>query len=133
MRVGPVFDLHPKVPLDRWIIWPPPFEYPPAMIGPLGIFPLFFKFYDFLGGFCSPSSYVMSASRAKEEFPQLAARPDHTLKYVNVFYEGTHNDARTNLAIGLTAAKHGACVTNYTEVAIGCFRVLYMRKHALCS
>jgi glycerol-3-phosphate dehydrogenase len=104
------------VPLDRWIIWPPPFEYPPAMIGPLGIFPLFFKFYDFLGGFCSPSSYVMSSSRAKEEFPQLAARPDHTLKYVNVFYEGTHNDARTNLAIGLTAAKHGACVTNYTEV-----------------
>jgi glycerol-3-phosphate dehydrogenase len=104
------------VPLDRWLIWPPPFDYPPAMIGPLGVFPAFFKFYDFLGGFCSPSSYVMSSSRAKEEFPQLAARPNHTLKYVNVFYEGTHNDARTNLAIGLTAAKHGACVTNYTEV-----------------
>jgi len=104
------------VPLDRWLIWPPPFAYPPAMIGPLGVFPAFFKFYDFLGGFCSPSSYIMSSSRAKEEFPQLAARPNHTLKYVNVFYEGTHNDARTNLAIGLTAAKHGACVTNYTEV-----------------
>lgn len=29
---------------------------------------------------------------------------------------GQHNDARMNLAIGLTAARYGATVANYTEV-----------------
>merc|ERR1719327_1616666 len=38
------------------------------------------------------------------------------MKYINVFYEGQHNDARTNLAIGLTAAKHGAAIANYTSM-----------------
>lgn len=32
------------VPLKNWLIWPPPFNYPPAALGPLGLFPLFFKF-----------------------------------------------------------------------------------------
>lgn len=29
---------------------------------------------------------------------------------------GQHNDARMNLAIGLTAARYGAAMANYTEV-----------------
>ncbi len=29
---------------------------------------------------------------------------------------GQHNDARMNLAIGLTAARYGAVMANYTEV-----------------
>lgn len=29
---------------------------------------------------------------------------------------GQHNDARMNLAIGLTAARYGATMANYTEV-----------------
>ena len=33
-----------------------------------------------------------------------------------VYYDGMHNDARMNLALILTAIKHGAVVTNYTEV-----------------
>ena len=32
------------VPMTSWIQWPPPFQYPPAALGPLGIYPLFFKF-----------------------------------------------------------------------------------------
>lgn len=32
------------VPLKSWLIWPPPFGYYPAVVGPLGLFPLFFKF-----------------------------------------------------------------------------------------
>jgi len=38
------------------------------------------------------------------------------MKYVSVFYEGAHNDARTNIAIAMTAAMHGACMCNYTKV-----------------
>lgn len=32
------------VPLSTWIQWPPPFGFPLASVGPLGLFPLFFKF-----------------------------------------------------------------------------------------
>ena len=35
------------VPLKSWLIWPPPFGYYPAAIGPLGLFPIFFKFVSF--------------------------------------------------------------------------------------
>lgn len=102
------------VPLDKWIIWPPPFDYPPAALGPFtGMFVIFFKFYDFLGSWTAPSSYVMSSSRARQEFPQMDG---HRMKYVSVFYEGEHNDARTNVAIAMTAAMHGACISNYAKV-----------------
>lgn len=33
-----------SVPLTKWLIWPPPFNYPPAALGPLGLFTIFFKF-----------------------------------------------------------------------------------------
>eukprot|EP00927_Polykrikos_kofoidii_P059472 TRINITY_DN54622_c0_g1_i1.p1 TRINITY_DN54622_c0_g1~~TRINITY_DN54622_c0_g1_i1.p1 ORF type:complete len:830 (+),score=102.92 TRINITY_DN54622_c0_g1_i1:57-2546(+) len=102
------------VPLDRWIIWPPPFGYPPAALGPAtGLFVAFFKFYDALGLWNAPSSYVMTKSRARQEFPQIDT---DRMKYVSVFYEGMHNDARTNLSIALTASMHGACITNYVAV-----------------
>lgn len=32
------------VPLTKWFLWPAPFNYPLAALGPLGLFPLFFKF-----------------------------------------------------------------------------------------
>jgi glycerol-3-phosphate dehydrogenase len=32
------------VPLKEWFMWPAPFNYPPAALGPLGLFPAFFKF-----------------------------------------------------------------------------------------
>lgn len=32
------------VPLSSWVQWPPPFGFKPASIGPLGLYPLFFKF-----------------------------------------------------------------------------------------
>lgn len=31
-------------------------------------------------------------------------------------FSGQHNDARMNLAIALSAARHGAAIANYTEV-----------------
>ena len=54
------------VPLDKWIAYTnPPFGYLPAALGPLGLFPLFFKFYDALSGFNCPPSHIMKPSRGK--------------------------------------------------------------------
>lgn len=69
--------------------------------------------YDSLSGFSCPPSHIMTPSRARRKFPQLA---NASIKYCPVFYEGMHDDARTNLAIALTAAEHGAIMTNYCEV-----------------
>jgi len=38
------------------------------------------------------------------------------IKFVSVFYEAQHNDARTNVAIAMTALEKGADVCNYVEV-----------------
>jgi len=98
------------VPLTQWIQWPPPFGFPPAALGAFGLFPLFFKFYDSLTGFTCPPSHIMTPSRAKRKFPQLA---NSKIKYSPIFYEGQHDDARTNLALAQTAAQEGAIVINY--------------------
>jgi glycerol-3-phosphate dehydrogenase len=54
----------------------------------------------------------MTPSRARRKFPQLA---NNIIKYCSVFYEGIHDDARTNLAIAMTAAREGAIIANYCE------------------
>ena len=59
------------------------------------------------------SAEVMSSARAREEFPQMDGK---RMKYVSVFYEGAHNDSRTNIAIALTAGMYGACIANYAKV-----------------
>eukprot|EP00656_Telonema_subtile_P020946 TRINITY_DN2199_c0_g2_i4.p1 TRINITY_DN2199_c0_g2~~TRINITY_DN2199_c0_g2_i4.p1 ORF type:complete len:599 (-),score=156.63 TRINITY_DN2199_c0_g2_i4:261-2057(-) len=101
------------VPINRWVLWPPPFDYPPAVFGPMGLFSAFFKFYDAMSGFSCPSSHIVSPKRAHRIFPQLEISG---LKYAQVFYEGQHNDARTNVAIALSAAQQGASISNYVQV-----------------
>ncbi|CAD7928320.1 unnamed protein product, partial [Amoebophrya sp. A25] len=102
------------VPIKHWIIWPPPFGYAPAALGPCtGLYAFFFKFYDSLGLFASPNSYTMWPETIKFTFPQLHAE---ALKYCSVFYEGGHNDARTNLAIAFTGMLKGAAIANYVKV-----------------
>jgi glycerol-3-phosphate dehydrogenase len=54
----------------------------------------------------------MGRARARRKFPQLAV---NEIKYCPVFYEGIHDDARTNLAVAQTAASEGAIVANYSE------------------
>jgi glycerol-3-phosphate dehydrogenase len=73
------------VPLTKWIVWPPPFNYPPLALGPLGLLPIFFKLYDALSGFTCPPSHLMFPQRARRKFPQLA---NNEIKYCSVFYEG---------------------------------------------
>ena len=55
----------------------------------------------------------MSKRRTERKFPQLSLTG---LKYCSVFYEGQHDDARTNIALAQTAAKFGADILNYCEV-----------------
>ncbi|KAM6945483.1 glycerol-3-phosphate dehydrogenase, mitochondrial [Aplochiton taeniatus] len=72
------------------------------------------KMYDLVAGAqCLKSSYVLSKSKALELFPML--KKDKLVGAI-VYYDGQHNDARMNLAIALTAARHGAAIANYTEV-----------------
>ena len=59
-----------------------------------------------------PPSHIMTKQRTLRKFPQL----HDGVKYCVVFYEGQHNDSRTNVALALTAADHGAAVANHAEV-----------------
>jgi glycerol-3-phosphate dehydrogenase len=99
------------VPITSWVTWPPPFGHPIFATAPFTLPPLF-KFYDSLSGFSCPPSHIMGKKRAMRKFPQLS----NNAKYFQVFYEGQHNDARTNTYIALTAAQEGACVCNHTEM-----------------
>ncbi|KJA20150.1 hypothetical protein HYPSUDRAFT_43507 [Hypholoma sublateritium FD-334 SS-4] len=72
------------------------------------------KMYDILAGKENmESSYLMSKGKALETFPML--KSDGLVGAV-VYYDGQHNDARMNVALIMTAVKHGAVVANYCEV-----------------
>ncbi|KAJ7063587.1 FAD dependent oxidoreductase-domain-containing protein [Mycena amicta] len=72
------------------------------------------KMYDILAGKENmESSYLMSKGKALETFPML--KSDGLVGAV-VYYDGQHNDSRMNMALILSAVKHGATVANYCEV-----------------
>ena len=130
------------VPFTSWHISPPPMKHPLYGFFPL-LAPFVFKFYDALSTFSCPPSYILTKTRAKQVFPQLFVTPATAtsqqqqqqqqqqpvvppaqtkkiekrpeLKYCAVFYEAQHNDARTNVAIALTAAEKGAVICNYVQ------------------
>jgi glycerol-3-phosphate dehydrogenase len=100
------------IPFDQWHVSPPPFGHKLFGFFPI-LAPIVLKFYDSLSMFTCPPSYIMRPKEAKEKFPQLA---DRTIKYCAVFYEAQHNDARTNIAIAMSAAEKGAVISNYVEM-----------------
>ncbi|KAJ7184402.1 FAD dependent oxidoreductase-domain-containing protein [Mycena filopes] len=72
------------------------------------------KMYDILAGKENmESSYLMSKGKALETFPML--KSDGLVGAV-VYYDGQHNDSRMNMALIMSAVKHGATVANYCEV-----------------
>ncbi|KAF7359183.1 Glycerol-3-phosphate dehydrogenase [Mycena sanguinolenta] len=72
------------------------------------------KLYDILAGKENmETSYLMSKGKALETFPML--KSDGLVGAV-VYYDGQHNDSRMNLALIMSAVKHGAIVANYCEV-----------------
>lgn len=101
------------VPFDRWWVGdPPPFGHWLFGFFPV-LAPFVFKFYDGMSAFSCPPSYVMGKKASREKFPQLN---DRDIKYCAVFYEAQHNDARTNVAIAMSAAESGAHIANYVEM-----------------
>jgi len=94
------FPLPIMLPVYRW--WQVPYFY-------AGI-----KAYDLVSGSeCLKSSYVISKSRALELFPMLK---DKNLRGAIVYYDGSHNDARMNISIAITATRHGATIANHVKV-----------------
>ncbi|KIM41129.1 hypothetical protein M413DRAFT_445847 [Hebeloma cylindrosporum] len=72
------------------------------------------KMYDVLAGKENmETSYLMSKGKALETFPMLKS---DGLVGALVYYDGQHNDSRTNMALIMSAVKHGATVANYCEV-----------------
>lgn len=104
-------------PFTEWHIWPPPFGHWLFSFFPV-LAPAVFKFYDGLSGFTCPPSFIMGPTQSRLKFPQLNEKK---IKYCAVFYEGQHNDARTNLAIAMSAATMGAHVANYVEMTDAIF------------
>lgn len=100
------------VPFTEWHVWPPPFGHWLFSLFPV-LSPAVFKFYDSMSGFSCPPSYIMGKKKAGQMFPQLNEKK---LKYAQVFYEAQHNDARTNIAIAMSAAEKGANISNYVEM-----------------
>lgn len=94
------------------------------------------KLYDLLAGKENmETSYVMTKGKALEQFPML--KGDGLVGAV-VYYDGRcslhiyahiypcltrplcigqHNDSRMNIAIIMSAVKHGAVIANYTQVS----------------
>ncbi|CAH0557804.1 unnamed protein product [Brassicogethes aeneus] len=71
------------------------------------------KMYDIVAGSKTvKSSYLLSKKNALELFPML--RGDRLCGAI-VYYDGQQDDARMNLAIAVTAARHGATVLNHVS------------------
>ncbi|XP_024939143.1 glycerol-3-phosphate dehydrogenase, mitochondrial isoform X1 [Cephus cinctus] len=72
------------------------------------------KMYDLVAGSKTvKSSYYLSKSNALELFPMLKG---DKLTGAIVYYDGQQDDARMNLAVALTASRHGATVVNHVSV-----------------
>ncbi|KAI6223822.1 Glycerol-3-phosphate dehydrogenase [Aphelenchoides fujianensis] len=72
------------------------------------------KAYDFVSGRrILKHSYYIGKEASLERFPMLRKE---RLKGSLVYYDGAHNDARMNLAIVLTAIRHGARAVNHVKV-----------------
>ncbi|ANB13241.1 glycerol-3-phosphate dehydrogenase [Sugiyamaella lignohabitans] len=94
------FPLPIMIPLYKW--WQMPYYW-------VGV-----KCYDLLAGKRNlESSYVLTRGKALEVFPMLN---DDKLKGAVVYYDGSHNDSRTNVSVALTAQELGADVINHVEV-----------------
>lgn len=72
------------------------------------------KAYDLVAGDRNvKTSYYLSREDALELFPML--RGDKLCGAI-VYYDGQQDDARMCLAVSLTAARHGAAISNHVEV-----------------
>ncbi|XP_065052517.1 glycerol-3-phosphate dehydrogenase, mitochondrial-like [Rhopilema esculentum] len=72
------------------------------------------KMYDLVAGKrLVKSSYYVNKEKTLELFPMLKRE---NLCGAVIYYDGQHNDSRTNLALALTAIRNGATCLNHVEV-----------------
>lgn len=94
------FPLPIMIPVYRW--WQLPYYY-------IGV-----KAYDAIAGRANlEPAYSMSRTRALQLFPMLN---ESELKGAIVYYDGSHNDSRTNASLAVSAVEAGADILNHCEV-----------------
>jgi len=102
LRIAPHLSYQMPIMLPIYKLWQVPYFWAGS------------KLYDiFAGSQRLESSYFLSKSKALEKFPMLSS---DSLVGAMVYYDGAHNDSRTNIALALTAATYGATVANHVEV-----------------
>lgn len=102
LHIAPHLSLHLPIMLPVYKWWQVPYFYAGC------------KMYDLLAGSENmETSYVVGKGKALENFPMLKA---DGLCGAVVYYDGSHNDSRMNMALIMSAVHQGAVVANHMEV-----------------
>ncbi|CAH7676450.1 glycerol-3-phosphate dehydrogenase [Phakopsora pachyrhizi] len=102
LHIAPHLSLHLPIMLPVYKWWQVPYYYAGC------------KMYDILAGSENmETSYLVGKGKALENFPML--KSDGLCGAV-VYYDGSHNDSRMNMALVMSAIHQGAVVANHVEV-----------------
>ncbi|KAI9612598.1 hypothetical protein H4Q26_007755 [Puccinia striiformis f. sp. tritici PST-130] len=102
LHIAPHLSLHLPIMLPVYKWWQVPYFYAGC------------KMYDLLAGSENmETSYLVGKGKALENFPMLKA---DGLCGAVVYYDGSHNDSRMNMALIMSAVHQGAVVANHMEV-----------------
>ncbi|KAH9810888.1 glycerol-3-phosphate dehydrogenase [Melampsora americana] len=102
LHIAPHLSLHLPIMLPVYKWWQVPYYYAGC------------KMYDLLAGSENmETSYLVGKGKALENFPML--KSDGLCGAV-VYYDGSHNDSRMNMALIMSAVHQGAVVANHMEV-----------------
>ncbi|KAG0149125.1 hypothetical protein CROQUDRAFT_653936 [Cronartium quercuum f. sp. fusiforme G11] len=102
LHIAPHLSLHLPIMLPIYKWWQVPYYYAGC------------KMYDLLAGSENmETSYLVGKGKALENFPML--KSDGLCGAV-VYYDGSHNDSRMNMALIMSAVHQGAVVANHMEV-----------------
>ncbi|KAI9621698.1 hypothetical protein KEM48_007627 [Puccinia striiformis f. sp. tritici PST-130] len=101
LHIAPHLSLHLPIMLPVYKWWQVPYFYAGC------------KMYDLLAGSENmETSYLVGKGKALENFPMLKA---DGLCGAVVYYDGSHNDSRMNMALIMSAVHQGAVVANHME------------------
>ncbi|CAD5207869.1 unnamed protein product [Bursaphelenchus okinawaensis] len=109
-----LFERHNLLEIAPHLSYPLPIMIPVYKYWQVPYYYAGIKAYDLVSGRrVLKHSYFIGKDTSLERFPMLKKEQ---LKGSLVYYDGAHNDARMNLAIILTAIRHGAKAVNHVKV-----------------